>query len=123
MNTDIVSLRPESLWSIIFKDEKYWRMGIYKPEFTNPDDIATLEKHTCPEIFVCLVGKMGLVLRSDGNERVVELQPLQALMVTDYHSGFTVDPDGYFLVTERTAFTTEYIDRRTGAFIKKVEVK
>jgi hypothetical protein len=117
-----MSLHPESCWSVIFKDKEYWRMGVFKPEFTNPDDIVMLEKHTCPEVFVCLQGKMGLVLQSAGNERIIELQPLQALTVTDYHNGFMIDPEGYFLVTERTAFTTEYIDRKTGAFIKKVEV-
>jgi hypothetical protein len=123
MNIEITSLIPESRWSVIFKDEGNWRMGLYKPEFTGPDDIDVLEKHTCPEVFLCLQGKMGLVLRDGRNERIVELQPLQALMVTDYHNGFAIDPDGYFLVTERTAFTTEYIDRKTGSSIKKVEVK
>jgi hypothetical protein len=123
MNMDITSLIPETCWSVIFKDEGNWRMGLYKPEFTGPDDIDVLEKHTCPEVFICLQGKMGLVLCDGFNERIVELQPLQALMVTDYHNGFAIDPDGYFLVTERTAFTTEYIDRKTGSSIKKVVVK
>ncbi|MBN2077916.1 MAG: hypothetical protein JW838_03065 [Spirochaetes bacterium] len=44
-------------------------------------------------------------------------------MVTDYHNGFTIDPGGHFLVIERTDFTTEYIDRSNGAFIRRVEVK
>jgi hypothetical protein len=122
MDIEIMSFNPESRWSVICKDETYWRMGIYKPEFTNPDDITMLEKHTCPEVFVCLEGNMGLILKSNGNEMIVELRPLQALVVTDYHSGFSIDKDGYFLVAERAAFTTEYIDRKTGAGIKKVEV-
>lgn len=29
--------------------------------------------------------------------------------------------NGYFIVAERTAFTTEFIDRRTGSFLRSEE--
>lgn len=123
MNIDITALVPDSRWSVIFRDSGSWRAGLYRPESARQEDVTVLEKHTCPELFVCLQGKAGLVLKSGTDEHIVELAPNQALLVTEHHNGFAIDPEGYFLVIERTAFTTEYIDRRTGASIKKVQVK
>lgn len=123
MDTDITTLIPDSRWSVIFKDPGSWRAGLYRPEAARPEQVTVLEKHTCPELFVCLQGKAGLVLKENGRERIAELAPLQALLVTEYHNGFAIDPEGYFLVIERTAFTTEYIDRASGAVIKTVEVR
>lgn len=123
MNTDITTFLPDSRWSVIFRDGGSWRAGLYRPEAVRPDDVTMLERHTCPELFICLQGKAGLVLKSGSDERIVELEPHQAILVSEYHNGFSIDPGGYFLVIERTAFTTEYIDRKSGNFIKKVEVK
>jgi len=123
MNVDITTLLPDSRWSVIFRDGGSWRAGLYRPEASGPEEVTVLEKHTCPELFVCLQGRAGLVLKSDAGETIVEMAPHQALLVSEHHNGFAIDPGGYFLVIERTAFTTEYIDRATGAFIKNVEVK
>jgi hypothetical protein len=123
MDIEIMSLVPDSRWSVIFRDGGSWRAGLYRPESARQEDVTVLEKHTCPELFVCLQGRAGLILKNGSEEMIVELAPHQALMVSEHHNGFTIDPEGYFLVIERTAFTTEYIDRNTGAFIKKVEVK
>ncbi len=123
MDIDIASLMPDSRWSVIFRDSGFWRAGLYRPETARQEDVSVLEKHTCPELFVCLQGKAGLVLKNGAAEQIVELAPHQAIMVSEYHNGFVIDPEGYFLVIERTAFTTEYIDRKSGAFIKKVEVR
>lgn len=123
MHIDITTLHPEKLWSVIFKDEGSWRAGIYRPESSGPDSIEILEKHTCPELFVCLGGRMGLLLSDGSSERAIELEPHQAIMVSEYHNGFIIDTNGYFLVVERTAFSTEYIDRKTGKFLKRVDVK
>lgn len=123
MDQDIATLIPDSRWSVIFRDSGAWRVGLYRPEAKRQEDIAMLEKHTCPELFVCLQGRTGLVLKNSSEERIVELAPNQALMVTEYHNGFSIDPEGYFLVVERTTFTTEYIDRITGGLIKKIDVK
>ncbi|MBN2158289.1 MAG: hypothetical protein JW807_02760 [Spirochaetes bacterium] len=119
---DITTLRPESLWQVIFKDAGSWRAGLYRPEATGPEDINTLEKHSCPELFICLGGRMGLILKDAEGEHIAEFQPNQALMIEDYHNGFAIDPVGYFLVVERTSFTTEYIDRKTGNCINIVTV-
>ena len=123
MELDITTLAPDSRWSVIFRDGGSWRAGLYRPEAAGSVQVSVLEKHTCPELFVCLQGRAGLVLKNGTDERIVEMAPHQALLVTEYHNGFAIDPEGYFLVIERTAFTTEYIDRKTGAFIRKVEVK
>jgi hypothetical protein len=124
MNEHIItSLLPDSRWSVMFKDEGHWRMGIYKPEFTSQEDISKLEKHSCPELFICLQGRMGLVIKNGGDESILEMEPGQALMVTEYHNGFAIDLAGYFLVVERTSFITEYIDRQSGIFLSSVEVK
>ncbi|MBP7738621.1 MAG: hypothetical protein KA369_21785 [Spirochaetes bacterium] len=123
MNIDITALLPNSRWSVIFRDSGSWRAGLYRPEAARPEDVTVLEKHTCPELFVCLQGRAGLVLKNDDGETIVEMAPHQALLVSEYHNGFSIDPGGYFLVIERTAFTTEYIDRATGVFMKKVEVR
>ncbi|TFH38684.1 MAG: hypothetical protein E4G96_10135 [Chrysiogenales bacterium] len=123
MTIEIIDLIPDSRWGVIFKDEGAWRAGLYRPEFTRHEDITMMEKHTCPELFVCIGGRTGLLLKNGVEERVVTLEQNQALMVTDYHNGFSIDPEGYFLVIERTIFSTDYINRSTGAFIKRVDVK
>jgi hypothetical protein len=121
MNT-ITTLFPDAIWNVIFKDEGNWRVGLYRPDAAGHEEISTLEKHTCPELFVCLQGKMGLVVKESAGEQIMVLNPGQALLVHDYHNGFTIDKGGYFLVVERTAFTTEYIERDSGRIIKKVDV-
>jgi hypothetical protein len=122
MNT-IITLFPDTIWNVIYKDEGNWRVGLYKPDSARHEDISILEKHTCPELFVCQQGRMGLVVKEGPDETIMELDPGQAVLVKGYHNGFAIDKEGYFLVVERTAFTTEYIERDSGRFIKKVEVK
>ena len=122
MTIPITSLAPKSLWSVLYKDEGHWRAGLYSPQFFSPDEISTLERHTCPELFVCLGGRAGLIIGSGAGERIVEMGPHQALLVTDYHNGYRIDESAYFLAIERTAFSTQYIDRKTGALLKKAEV-
>jgi hypothetical protein len=81
-----------------------------------------LEKHSCPELFVCMGGKAGLIVKNGADEELLEFVPGQALLVTGYHNGYGIDPTGYFLVVERTDFSTEYADRGTGEIVKRVTV-
>jgi hypothetical protein len=122
MAQDITTLTADSRWKVIFSDPGAWRVGLYRPEHDAAEKVDVLEKHTCPELFVCMEGKAGLVLKDGAEERVVELGPGEALLVTGYHNGFAVDPSGWFLVVERTDFETEYADRATGAIVKRVTV-
>lgn len=112
-------IQPEGRWHVPVADDGYWRSGVYKPEFTSPSEITVLEKHSCPELFICQAGRMGLLTGSGPDERVLEMEPGEAIFVTGYHNGYSLDPDGYFLVVERTSFTTEYIDRKTLAVVER----
>lgn len=95
-------------------------MGLYRPENIGTESVLELERHSCPELFVCLGGRAGLVLYDGSTETVVEFEPGEELLVSGYHNGFIVDQGAFFLVVERTSFTTEYIDRKTRLSIRKV---
>lgn len=116
-----ISLASTERWIVPFADSGHWRVGIYNPEFTSSGEITILEKHSCPELFICRKGRMGLVIGNGNREKIVVLSDGEAILVTDYHNGFRIDEIGDFLVVERTAFTTEYIDRKTGKIIRIVE--
>lgn len=122
MKTELMTLKPDTLWKVFCRDAGAWRAGLYRPDATDPDRIESLERHSCPELFICLGGRMGLVLKDDAEERIAEFEPNQAMMVAVYHNGFAIDPEGYFLVVERAAFSTEYINRKTGDIIKQATV-
>ena len=123
MKYQALNLTPESRWHVPFQDTGSWRTGIYRPEFNSSDEIKVLEKHTCPELFVCMKGRMGLLIKDGSREELVEMEPNQAIFVTGSHNGFAIDPEGFFLVVERTSFSTEYIDRITGTVIERVTVQ
>jgi hypothetical protein len=116
-------MNPSRRWEVFSSDRGYWRTGLYRPEATSPADITEFEKHSCPELFICLGGRAGLVVSDGGKETMVEFGPGEELLVTDYHNGFQIDPGAYFLVVERTEFSTEYMDRLTGKSIRRVEVE
>ncbi len=122
MENEIITLLPDSRWNVIFSDPGAWRVGLYRPEHDAAEKVDVLEKHTCPELFVCMGGRTGLIIKDGNGERTEELGPGQALLVTGYHNGFTLDPAGFFLVVERTDFETEYADRATGSIVKRVTV-
>lgn len=122
MKNKSLNLAPESRWHVPFQDPGSWRTGIYRPEFSSPDEIKVLERHTCPELFVCMKGRMGLLIKGESGEEIIEIEPDQAIFVTGSHNGFAIDPEGFFLVVERTSFSTEYKDRKTGALIETVTV-
>jgi hypothetical protein len=118
-----ISIHPEQKWKVISKDDGCWRTGIYRPEFSGPDEIDVLEKHTCPELFICAAGRAGLLIYDDVSESTVRLQAGEAVEINEYHNGFLIDQEAYFIVVERSAFTTDYIDRVTKKNIRKVEVR
>ena len=122
MEKDISTLLADSRWKVIFTDPGAWRVGLYRPEHDSAVKVEVLEKHSCPELFVCMGGRAGLIVKDASGERIEELGPGQAVLVTGYHNGFAIDPTGYFLVVERTDFETEYADRATGAIQKRITV-
>ncbi len=116
-------LHPTMRWEVFASDRDHWRMGLYRPEARTPADITELEKHSCPELFLCLGGRAGLLILDGVGDTIVEFEPGEALLVTDYHNGFLIEPDAFFMVVERTTFSTEYIDRHTKMSIRSVSVK
>jgi hypothetical protein len=107
------SLKKNDRWTVIAQDQKNWRVGVYHPEFTSSEQITKLEKHSCPELFICVNAPCGILLIVDGKEIQYIINPNEAILVTEYHNGFKVDPEGYFIVVEQTEFTTECIERKT----------
>ena len=63
-NNNITNIIADKRFSVVFEDPENWRVGIYKPEFNNANDIDKFEKHSCPELFICINGKMGLVTKT-----------------------------------------------------------
>jgi hypothetical protein len=118
----IENIKPDSVWKVISEDKGFWRIGVYRPEFSSPDDITVLEKHTCPEFFICAGGKAGLIILKDGKESKEVLEPFQSILIDGFHNGFIIDEGAFFLVTERSSFETEYIERKSGKIIKRVKV-
>jgi hypothetical protein len=111
MKERIINLSPQGVFHVPFQDTGIWRVGVYNPDAGSVNEINRLEKHSCPELFICLQGRMGLLVKEDGKETIFELSPNQAIMVTEWHNGFIIDPKGYFIVVERTDFSTEYVTR------------
>lgn len=83
-------------WQVVFSEKSEgYRIGLYLPEFTKPEEIQQLEKHNYQEVFLLISGKMGLVIRDEHNnpqtEQIVTLEPGRPVVVAGYHNGFSSD--------------------------------
>jgi hypothetical protein len=100
-------------WQVLCGDAAHWRVGLYSPPERSRDDIAELEQHDCPELFLLVDGALTLVLLEGGEERDVPLERGRPLLVTAPHAGYC--PNGPFtgtaFVVERDRFATEYRPR------------
>jgi hypothetical protein len=121
MENKPVNLFPGSQWEVLFEDTGRWRMGLYRPDALSCEGVETLEKHSCPELFICAGGRAGLVLFDGEREHCVDFQPHEAMMVSQHHNGYRIDAGAFFYVVERSSFSTEYIDRKTWKYIRRVE--
>ncbi len=121
MNDTINSILTDEKWRVLFQDPGFWRVGIYRPEHTSPADIKILERHTCPELFICVGGRAGLLIIENGVEEILEMNNGDAFLAEGLHNGFSIDGKGFFIVVERTRFITEYIDRATGMVVRRIE--
>lgn len=120
-NNIVYSNTIDERWKIISKDVGFWQIGIYKPEFNSAQQVNILEKHSCPEFFFCSEGDMGIILYDEDNksESIVKLSPGDYITVTSFHNAFCLSDNGFFLVSERNSFTTDFITRPDYQFIKK----
>lgn len=105
-----LDIAPNRLFQVLCGDEGHWRAGVYSPAATSADDCAELERHSCPELFVLLCGRLTLVIGEGKARRLVELSQERPILVTAPHAGFC--PDGPHtaraLVVERDLFSTAY---------------
>jgi len=98
-------------WTVVCGDADHWRAGIYSPAASSLAELAELERHTCPEAFVLLSGRVVLVLADGcGDVHEVELMPGKPVLVTAPHAGFCPEGPhrGAAFVVERDSFSTEY---------------
>jgi hypothetical protein len=107
-----IPLVPEAgrLWQVLCGDAGHWRAGIYAPAATSPAGCPELERHTCPELFLLLEGRLTLLVHDGDTVRELPLAPGQPVLVVAPHSGFCPDGPhtGRAFVVERDLFSTEY---------------
>ena len=101
---------PGATWQVLCGDEGHWRAGLFSPAQASIAECVELERHTCPELFQLLSGRLTLVLFEEGRVREVPLEPGRPVLVTSPHAGFCPDGPhtGAALVVERDRFATEY---------------
>jgi len=101
---------PGERWQVLCGDAEHWRVGLYSPPESSPDEIHELETHDCPELFLLLSGALTLVLFEGGEPRELPLEPGRPVLVTAPHNGFCPGGPhtGAALVVERDRFTTVY---------------
>jgi hypothetical protein len=97
-------------WRVLCGDADHWRVGVYSPAATRADQLTELERHTCPELFWLLEGRLTLLLAGPDGLRELPLEPGHPVLVTAPHDGFCPDGPhtGRALVVERDTFATEY---------------
>ncbi len=105
-----LTVDPGQRWQVLCGDTDHWRVGVFSPPETRADDLAELERHDCPELFLLISGRLTLVLAGPNGPEELPLQQGQPVLVTAPHGGFCPDGphSGAALVVERDAFTTEY---------------
>lgn len=113
----LLALLPRERWQVPCGDQGHWRVGVYSPAETRPADIAELERHDCPELFLLLEGRVTLLLAKEGRLVEQRLEPLRPILVDAPHCGFCPDGPhtGKAFVVERDAFATEY--RKPGEWL------
>ncbi len=100
-------------WQVLCGDERHWRVGLYAPPEASLAEVAELERHDCPELFLLVRGRLTLVLSAPDDPRGVRelpLEPGRPVLVQAPHSGYCPDGPhtGTAFVVERDAFETEY---------------
>ena len=105
-------------WHVVCGDEGHWRAGMYSPPEASASELAELEKHDCPELFLLISGQVTLVVAEPGGTREIALQPGVPVLVESPHSGYC--PNGPYtgvaFVVERDVFDTEY--RSVGEWVR-----
>lgn len=106
----IINISPKERWKVVFKDNNYWQIGIYVPEYTSRDNIKNLEKHDGPELFYLVEGRIILLISKDLSEfEEIEMKPGKIYIVDEWHNAYRPNGEkGVALVIERTNTKTIY---------------
>lgn len=109
-SNELLEPEPARVWQVVCGDAGHWRTGIYSPSASAREQLAQLERHDCPELFILLEGRLILVLGEHKQLRELELQPGRPVLVRAPHNGYCPEGPhtGRALVVERDAFDTEY---------------
>lgn len=105
---------PDKVWQVVCGDADHWRAGIFSPSAACLEECPELERHTCPELFLLMEGRLTLVLfLRDGEVTALPLEAGRPVFVTAPHSGFCPDGPhtGRAFVVERDQFSTDYASR------------
>ena len=100
----------DTQWQVLCGDKDHWRVGYYSPVATSLEEVGKLEKHSCPELFLLLEGKVTLLLSDGKGIRTLELEKFKPVLVDSWHNGFCPEGPLYakVLIVERDHFHTEY---------------
>ncbi len=118
-----VNINATKEWEVIFNEGAHWRIGIYRPKFRSAAEITELEQHTCPEAFLLLAGNLVMVSKNkEGFLTETRLEPMQMVVFTEPHAGYSPDGSGVAYVVENASFETEYTAINSGEVTRKVAV-
>ncbi len=103
-------IQSETRWQVLCGDADHWRAGVYSPPECRPEELQELERHTCPELFLLLSGRLVLLVAGDDGIEELELERDKPVLVTAPHAGYCPDGPhtGSAFVVERDLFETEY---------------
>lgn len=109
-----LAILPDKVWQVMCGDQDHWRAGVFSPAATSADQCPELERHTCPELFLLMEGRLILVLDKGQGPELLELQAGRPVFVTCPHAGFCPDGPhgGRAFVVERDLFSTTYTELR-----------
>lgn len=109
LNFSRLSLQSKKRWKVIFRDRNNWCCGIYIPEFTDASEIQKFEKHSGPELFLLLEGKVTLVLLENKRRKEVPLKKDKVVVVNTWHNAYRPKgAKGVALVIERDNIATQW---------------
>jgi len=83
---------------------------MYSPSESTAAQLAELEKHDCPELFLLVSGSLTLVVAEPSGTRELALQPGVPVLIASPHSGYCPNGPhtGVAFVVERDEFDTDY---------------
>ena len=100
--------RPGKKFQVMCGDRGHWRAGFSSPKFCRADQITELEKHSCPEMFLLLKGRVVMILDDGKGEFELELEPMKPVIIAGWHRGYCPDGPhtGVAMIVERDGFST-----------------